>query len=155
MVSDHGEGFGVGSPANTNHGCAFFENNSRVPFAISCPALFDGPRVEGRVVQLEDVAATLAHLALGGPLELGEGVSAFAALDADPAAYCTNNVSWAVVRGRWKLQGPILGGQPTPRLVDLVADPGEERDVAADHPEVQAELYEEFRSWYARFVGTW
>lgn len=155
VVSDHGEGFGVGSPANTNHGCAFFEVNSHIPFAVTCPSVFDGPRVERRLVQLEDVAATLAHLALGGPLELGDGVSAFAELDAEPAAYFTNYISWGIVRDRWKLQGPLLGGQQTPRLVDLRADPTEATDVAALHPEVRDALYEEFRGWYARFVAAW
>jgi hypothetical protein len=58
------------------------------------------------------------------------------------------------VAGKWKLiapgDGPAfashtsteLGNAPQPQLYDLTADPGERRNVAAEHPTVVRELSE-------------
>lgn len=48
--------------------------------------------------------------------------------------------NWAVQDGRWKL---VEGA-----LYDLPADPGEERDVAAEHPEIVTKLRERFLTWF-------
>jgi arylsulfatase A-like enzyme len=61
----------------------------------------------------------------------------------DRAAPPANDLFWrtrsggALRRGRWKL----LRSEPQPdALYDLVADPGEEADLARQHPDVVAEL---------------
>lgn len=61
----------------------------------------------------------------------------------------------AVVTQRWKLVHPSGFDRETPRpgvpfaLYDLIADPREERDLAADHPEVVAELRRRYDAWFA------
>jgi arylsulfatase A-like enzyme len=61
----------------------------------------------------------------------------------------------ALRHGKWKFipasNGPKknvptdteLGNDPSPQLYDLDADPGESRNVAADHPEIVARLRRE------------
>lgn len=62
---------------------------------------------------------------------------------------------FAVVGDRWKLvRASGFGRNAAPEdapfeLYDLVADPGESDDVAAEHPEIAAELREVYGRWYA------
>lgn len=60
-VGDHGEAFGEhGEPT---HGMLLYEGTLRVPFIVSCDALFDRPhRVSDRVVGLVDVRPTVEGL---------------------------------------------------------------------------------------------
>jgi arylsulfatase A-like enzyme len=61
----------------------------------------------------------------------------------------------AVITQRWKLVHPSGFDRETPRpgvpfaLYDLIADPREEHDLAADHPEVVAELRRRYDAWFA------
>ncbi len=52
-----------------------------------------------------------------------------------------------VVRGRHKLIVPARGGG-RPQLYDVVADPSEQRDVAADEPELVSQLLAQLDSWW-------
>jgi arylsulfatase/arylsulfatase A len=54
--------------------------------------------------------------------------------------------NYAVVRDRWKLHRPSVSAPD--ELYDLSADPGEKRDVAADHPEVVEALRAEYDAWF-------
>ncbi|MEW6071236.1 MAG: sulfatase [Planctomycetota bacterium] len=56
----------------------------------------------------------------------------------------------AVNDGRWRLH---LGEGQAPRLYDLAADPGEERDLAAEHPDVVAAMKERYAAFLARDAG--
>lgn len=62
---------------------------------------------------------------------------------------------FAVVGDRWKLVRASGFGRNAPpenapfELFDLRADPGEQRDVSGEHPEVAAELREVYGRWYA------
>jgi arylsulfatase A-like enzyme len=55
---------------------------------------------------------------------------------------------WAVRSGDWKL---VLahGGSQRPELYDLAADIGEQKDLAATHPERVAELRTLYDAWNA------
>ena len=54
----------------------------------------------------------------------------------------------AVRTPRWKLvDHPRLDGEPRRALYDLTADPGETRDVSAEHPQVAAELGALLERW--------
>nr|BFE59416.1 sulfatase [Dactylosporangium thailandense] len=57
----------------------------------------------------------------------------------------------AVRDGRWKLVHEFEGDPDT--LFDIVADPGEHRDLAAEHPGVAAALRERLLSWIAEVGG--
>ena len=52
----------------------------------------------------------------------------------------------AVLWGRWRLVG---GGE----LYDIAADPGQARDVAAQHPEVVARMRDHYEAWWAGVEG--
>ena len=66
---------------------------------------------------------------------------------------------FAVVGDRWKLvRASGFGRNAAPEdapfeLYDLVADPGETDDVAAEHPEIAAELRGVYGRWYADVTG--
>jgi uncharacterized sulfatase len=55
----------------------------------------------------------------------------------------------ALRQGRWKLHGRFSGREAVhgPKLFDLLADPGEERDVAGEHPEVIEELQQRLEAF--------
>lgn len=49
--------------------------------------------------------------------------------------------------------GPVP--QPAPRLYDLGTDPGEQRDLAAVHPEVVQKLAKNHDAWFAEVIPQW
>jgi arylsulfatase A-like enzyme len=59
---------------------------------------------------------------------------------------------YAVVRGRWKLvvRMPKDGDVSSVRLYDLDADPDEETDLGAAHPERVDQLMAAYRDWRGR-----
>ena len=152
FTSDHGEALG-------EHGLWFchgglFEATTRIPLIVRVPGGSKGREVKA-VVDLVDVTPTLLTL-LGlprsevmrgddlGPLMRG-------AAGKDSAAYLehTGRQLEGVVTERWKLirhrktrriypSYPMNKG--TIELYDLIADPGEAKNVAAQHPEVVREL---------------
>ncbi len=69
----------------------------------------------------------------------------------------------AIETARWKLVlGPgtfndeawTYAGDPPLELYNLQADPGEQRDVAADHPEVVADLRARYEAWFTDVEAT-
>ena len=68
---------------------------------------------------------------------------------ADVAGWSANGAG-AIIRGNYKLinEGPPGGtGEEMPwRLYDISVDPGETNDIAMDHPELTAELIEEWET---------
>jgi choline-sulfatase len=87
VVGDHGEAFGEhGEPT---HGMLLYEGTLRVPFIVSCDALFDRPqRVSDRVVGLVDVRPTIEGLLGVSSPEACDGVNlAGAADEPDRAIY--------------------------------------------------------------------
>ncbi|HKY30897.1 MAG TPA: sulfatase, partial [Candidatus Polarisedimenticolia bacterium] len=152
VAGSHGEG--LGEHGELYHGTLLFESTLRVPLVMK-PA---GAAVQGRdvptPVSLVDVMPTLLEAAgVDAPASL-DGRSLAAALsggppDVDPerpllaeTALPSEHFGWAPLAaarsGRWKYIAA-----PAPRLHDLESDPSEERDVAAEHPEVAARLARE------------
>jgi arylsulfatase A len=61
---------------------------------------------------------------------------------------------WAISSDRYKLVGnhnpdAPLPPEPAGSLYDLLADPGETKNIAAEHPEIVRELRAEFLRWFA------
>jgi len=54
-----------------------------------------------------------------------------------------------------ELAAPSSAPQPGPRLYDLETDPGEQRDLAASHPEVVAALARQHDAWFADVLAEW
>lgn len=148
LTSDHGEG--LGDHGATYHSSDLYDSQLRVPLVIA------GPSVQARrireTVSSVDVAPTvlelagfappgmpamdgrsLADLARGQRPPALEGGEAYAVMMRDRSS---TREARAIVRGRWKLI--VAPGEL--ELYDLVADPGERTDRAAQHPELVGEL---------------
>ncbi len=54
-----------------------------------------------------------------------------------------------------ELAAPTPAPQPAPRLYDLAADPGEQRDLAATHPEVVSALARKHDAWFGEVQAEW
>jgi arylsulfatase A-like enzyme len=128
-----------------------FEGGIRVPAILHWPGRLEGGReVAGRVTA-QDLLPTLAEalaLSLEGTRAL-HGTSRWDVIAqgaGTPAPdFVVGNIgSFAYFRGPWKLveaRSALPFAQPSGTwLFDVERDPGERRDLAAEHPEVLAEL---------------
>lgn len=159
-----------------------WEGGVRVPFIMSAPGRIPAGRVEDRAISSLDIMTTAARLAGAAAPENAEGRDLIAALTTGrdkpvhDALFWRMGPNYAVREGRWKLvvvnksdtvqDLDKLYGQPVPDgvpatvsplgqwvlLFDLDADPGETRDLAAQHPEVVKRMTARFADWNRRNV---
>lgn len=124
------------------------EGGVRVPGAIWWPGHLEGGTHEG-FLSASDLLPTLLE-AIGAPASIPDdlhGRSQWRALrgEAPPAPpdYVVYGIEGvALYRPPWKLVDP-----DAPRLYQVYDDPYEERDVAAEHPELVSELVEVAQNW--------
>lgn len=152
VVSDHGEEFL--EHGGVMHGYTLFGEMLRVPLLVRGPGIPSGARVP-EVVQLTDVAPTVLSLLGLPPLAGIDGHDLTRTWSQATAAKPTRTLAYAesvprpylpdvenhlvAVRGeRFKLIHDFTTHHS--RLYDIANDPRETRDVAAEHPEVVAEL---------------
>ncbi len=143
------------------------EKGSLYDGAIKVPSLWRAPDVAAgidldAITSPIDVLPTLAracgaaipdHVALDG-VDLWPALTGGGALAEDRTLFLQwhrGNAqeryrNFAVVRGRHKLHRPVP--EAPDELYDLVADPGETTDVAADHPELVAALRARYDGWF-------
>ena len=141
LTSDHGESLGeqhFQTPRARHAGNPSFETVLRVPLVVGGLAL-DGSE---RLTRSEDVFRLIVALAGGEapPSELAPGEQ-----------LVTENRDRLYRQGRWKSFWPR--GPGPARLVDLVADPEERHDVAAEHPDVLAAHAERVETLSARLAA--
>ena len=131
VVSDHGEGFGQHS-GSQGHGPAVYDENIHVPFVLRGPQLA-GLRLEVNTTTSHlDVAPTvLGLLGVAPPCTMKgrdlvhDGSPRVALFGGRPP-----RAQRGLIDGRWKYVREVGG----PDMVfDLLADPGETRDVSAEH----------------------
>ncbi len=149
LSADHGEE--LGDHGGWYHGSTLYEEQVRVPLIWSSPGIASAGRVD-RPVEILDIATTILSTAgiprdarmRGddlGPLLAGADIEvpqyAFASIDTERMA----------TDGRHKL---LCDPQGRCRLHDLVADPLERADVAADQPERTQAM----RAALGAFVGS-
>lgn len=145
MLSDHGEAFG--EHGVHYHGRNVHDETTRIPMILRVPGL-PARRVGGAPVSLLDVVPTILNLAGLPPLPGARGHDLTGALVSgtlDPdrrvvveADYPGAGYQAAVVDARFKLIHEAASR--TFLLHDLVADPGETRDVASSHPDALTAL---------------
>lgn len=148
-----------------------WEGGIRIPFIVSAPGRLKPGGVDARPVSSLDLMPTFAGLAGVKAPASAEGASLFAKTKGERAFFWRTGPNHAVRDGRWKLLvvnkserveniDDVLGS-PIPDgvkaeisplgqwvlLFDLMADPGEQRDLAAQHPEVVARLAKRFDAW--------
>lgn len=142
VTSDHGEGFG--EHGSFLHGETFFDELLRVPLIVAGPGVRAGQRVE-TPVSLLDLMPTLADL-LGidglepptgrslAPLLRGEAPDELVDRDLYAVSPLRSAGTDALIRGNYKLIASE--NDSALELYDVVADPGERRNLAAEKPEI-------------------
>jgi len=147
-----------------------WEGGLRVPLAIRWPGRIAPGRVSHEPVISHDLFPTLMELT-GTAYEarLQDGASLRSILAGEADTLPREAIFWhyphyhhlgdlrpgaAVRMGRYKLiewfEGSRLGIGPAASLFDVVADPGETRDLASAMPERTADLLARLRAWRAR-----
>ncbi len=137
LVSDHGEAFGERGKVGW-HGDTLYDEQIRIPLIVRLP----GGQLAGRTVDPQvrgiDLAPTLlSQLGLPVPLQ-------FSGTPIDLAGGAPDHPPWSVATIEGRPQGAAVRTDRWKwyegRLYDLERDPGETRDVASLHPEVEHEL---------------
>jgi choline-sulfatase len=150
LVADHGEEFG--DHGGFRHSKTLYDELLRIPFLLHVPGLPAG-RVE-RVVRGIDVAPTLLEV-VGVPVPAafaGRAVpwtAAGFALEADRVHVAeTQNLGdqRAILTWPWKLIE--VRNEDRVRLFDLAADPGEQRNLWKERPDVGQPLRERLSEHY-------
>ena len=135
-----------------------FEGGTRVPFLVRWPERVRRGAASAALVSQIDLFASLASLT-GARLEDSAAPDSFDILPAllgrsrrgrDHLVEHAGSLS--LISGRWKYVAPgkgpkinkntntELGNDPEPQLYDLEADPGEQRNLAARHPQRVREM---------------
>ncbi|MHC5063944.1 MAG: sulfatase-like hydrolase/transferase [Planctomycetota bacterium] len=160
-LADHGH---LPSHVYRGHKADIYEGGHRVPFILRWPQVVKAGSSSAETISLTDLMRTAADL-VGAELPddaAEDSVSILPLLRDEALAgplrestiHHSINGSFAIRRGKWKLAlCPGSGGWSAPRpadafaralplvqLFDLESDPGEERNLAAEHPEMVAEL---------------
>lgn len=132
------------------------EGGIRVPFLARWPGVISAGAVLDQPVSTLDFASTALALA-GIPAETRlDGLDISGYLAGRSALPGQRVLSWrfgeqrALRRGSWKYYG-YMG--EIELLFDLDADPGEERDLSQDHPELLAELQGLYQEWESELVA--
>ena len=171
VTSDHGEEFM--EHGGTSHGFSLYDELLNVPLMLHWPGGLEGRRVTDDVRSI-DIYPTLCEL-LGLKTPRGlRGRSLVPLLEGEPLAPLPSfseivedsgsrrfgepmGIAHTVVDGRWKLirnlRTPNRRERPTLELYDLVADPGERRNLAPDEPQLAARLGDLVNRWAAASLG--
>ncbi len=173
LTSDHGEEFY--EHGGTSHAYSLYDEQLHVPLVLYAPGLLpEGQRID-RPVSLIDVYPTLCDLL---EVEAPEGLSGrslvplirgdegwidepvMAEKTEDPGgrkAGSAMGIAMSRIEGNWKLILNLLSpeGRPMPRheLFDLLADPGERKNLAAELPERVARMEAALMEWSAGNMG--
>jgi arylsulfatase A-like enzyme len=164
LTADHGESFDE-HDYYLEHGRFPYQPTAHVPLVFRGPGASGAGRIVSDPVGLVDVSGTLLDLA-GLPVpETFEGVSLARAVRGEPdpvlpsyvfleSGYVPDSTQIGIRKGPWKLlevraeqDRAEMKGEAI-ELYDLRTDPGELVNVAAQHPEIVAELAQALRVWY-------
>jgi arylsulfatase A-like enzyme/tetratricopeptide (TPR) repeat protein len=145
VLSDHGES--LGEHGEYSHGVFLYDATLRIAFLLSGPGVPAGMRVKQQARTI-DLLPTIVELLGGRTAASVEGSSLiplFTGKDSNTEiSYAETlfpkiTMGWAELRGirtnRWKYIRA-----PKPELYDLSQDPGETRNVLADHSDVVRKL---------------
>jgi arylsulfatase A-like enzyme len=145
VTSDHGESFG--EHGDHTHSYLVYETTQRIPLLFAGPGIPAG-RTVAAPVGLVDVAPTLLALARAQPLPETAGRDLTPLFGGEQGA--PENAYFETVAPQLDFGwSPLLGLRagslkyiraPRPELYDLAADPGEQRSLAGERPELVASL---------------
>ncbi len=130
-----------------------YEGGVRMPFIVRWPGHAPAGAVSDEIVAFPDMLPTLCDLTGATPVKC-DGVSLRAVFEGKQLAnehppvvydYPEYGGQQAIIMGKWKLIRVNLQKKMTPwQLYDLQADIGETTDVAAQHPDLAAQLAARF-----------
>jgi arylsulfatase A-like enzyme len=158
ILGDHGESLGEHGIYFEHHG--LYDNVLRPPLILCGPGVPRGRRIDAPTL-LTDVAPTVLEL-LGFATQEGvEGRSLVPYLAAGAARFhsqvlaveCTWMAKWALRKNGFKVivsREPDFYGNPPVELYDLGSDPGENRNLAEERPDLRDALVEDLESEIAR-----
>lgn len=159
LTADHGESL-------TEHGI-FFEHHGlydctlQVPLVVRWPGRIPAGIRLPQLLHMTDLAPTLLEAAQLPIPKAMEGRSFWKLLaregqdgghDRLISVECSCQAKWSLRTQRYKLilaREPDFYGNPPRELYDLVADPGEEHNIAAKQPEIAAGMEAELEGWIA------
>jgi arylsulfatase A-like enzyme len=156
VSADHGESLGEHEHWFC-HGESVSVEAVRVPLLVRFPRGERGPAAS-EVGGVRRVAGLVGHVdvwptvleTLGLPVEGGRGISLLhSAPPAERVLFQSflppdeTRLEWAATDGRWRA---MWGFDGVVRLFDLSQDPGEERDLAGEHPQIAERLKSSYQS---------
>ncbi|HVC33358.1 MAG TPA: sulfatase [Chloroflexota bacterium] len=160
LLADHGEVLDEHEGYFDHHG--LYDANVHVPLILRLPGTLPAGRIVESFVQLFDVAPTVLDLIGAGDVAGRVGMtgrSALPLLDGAPGVEtlflteCTWMRKRGLRTGQWKLiraMEPDFHGLPPVQLFDLATDSTEQRNLAAERPDVVAELTHRLDGWVER-----
>jgi arylsulfatase A-like enzyme len=152
---------GINTPLRGDKGQTL-EGGIRVPFFVSWTGQLPAGKVYDQPVSSLDVLPTAASVAGTNAPEGIEGVNLLPHLKGEKADAPHESLAWrfgpqkAIRRGKWKLvdfrdfEAKTQSGW---QLFDLDADISESKNLAADHPELVAELSKAWDDWNAKNIA--
>jgi arylsulfatase A-like enzyme len=155
FTSDHGQEFM--EHGGYTYGHSLYDEVLRVPLIVAWPGVTAAGQVVETPVSLLDLAPTLAEVAGASLAPEVEGQSLVPALRGETVrarpiySESLYRVPHELKAMRWnghKLIYDLTEGRL--ELYDLQADPGEQRDVAADSPQVAEAMLDDLLAWIAR-----
>ena len=168
LLSDHGEAFK--EHGHWAHNTTVYQEMIYVPLAFRFPSRCGvTPGTRSEIICLTDVMPTLidifdfpmpgtmqgrsrAHLLAGGEdSDPSYAVTRSRGFDRTGGPMRPEQVSYALTAPRYTLSLSKQG--QSVELYDRESDPGEESNIAADLPEIVAELHQQFEAWAATQRG--
>ncbi len=133
IVSDHGDQFY--EHGSVGHGDTVYQELTHVPLLIRAPGLFPPGKVVQSDVEIMDVYATVLDMAgiKLGPRVQGASLVGLARDEVGQSPRAALTVDGQVARGL-KVQRYRLVSRGRTELYDEIADPREQKDVAAERP---------------------
>jgi arylsulfatase A-like enzyme len=136
----------------------FWDGGWRIPMVWSWPGMIPADSIYPLLVSHLDMRATFQAL-VERPAEQNRPLDGVDLLPhilgqatTSPHEYLYGRLgpTWAVRHQKWKLILPF--GRESTELYDIEADPYEESDIAAEHPEIRRQLQESFDKWNSELV---
>ncbi|MGK2859209.1 MAG: sulfatase-like hydrolase/transferase [Thermoanaerobaculia bacterium] len=151
LLSDHGEG--LGDHGEDEHGVFLYREAIHVPLMVKLPKGTRGGERVKEVVQLIDVAPTIASLTGAKPPEGLPGRSLLDLPSGERAAsvysetlYPRLHLGWSELRSLTDARYQYIEA-PSPELYDHANDPGEKTNILADERRVYAAMRKELEGY--------
>jgi arylsulfatase A-like enzyme len=153
VTGDHGDG--LGEHGEGTHTLFVYDSTMRVPWILSCPALFDEELVVAdRVVSIVDVMPTVLDLLGVERGGLMDGINPLAASSTTDRAVYVETIAtltrhgFAPLHGLRRLDDKYIHA-PRPEYYDVAADPGETENLFEQRPGMARALNDQLAAMMA------